>query len=102
MLTRGILKKVGTPCVVLMPNQTKAGYRLPNDLPVVVDATAHNYPREDLLRWLHMFVTLATLERKAFARVYVAWPDCLEEIDLDTCPRHEPVGYNGTEDGNAD
>ncbi len=96
MLDRELLKRVKTPCVVLMPHQAKGGRRLPSDLPVVVYARYmhpgdnHGEDRIKLLRWLHMFVTLATLDRKANAPVYVAWQDdTLEEVDLDTCPHYE-------------
>ncbi len=86
-LSSEIMRRLKTPCVVLKPFQAKVGYRLPNDLPVVVDGANHD--RDKLLRWLHMFVTLATLNRRANAPVYVVWFDDIEEIDLETCPRYE-------------
>jgi len=82
------------------------GHRIPADLPVVVVANYihpddnHGADRVKLLRWLHMFVGLATYpERRANAPVYVAWQnDTLEEIDLDTCPRY-PYPSEESSDG---
>ncbi len=95
--TRKHMAQVGTPCVVLAPWRPKMGHRLPSDLPVVVlaehiDQVGDNgKDRYKLLRWLHLFVTMATYpERRANAPVYVIWQDdTLEEIDLTTCPRYE-------------
>lgn len=94
--TRKHMRYVGTPCIVLAPHRPKLGHRLQHDLPVVVVADYIHPDNEggrsriELLRWLHMFVTLATYpKRLSTASVYVAWQDdTLEEIDLETCPSY--------------
>ena len=102
--TREILRRVHMPFVVLTPYQAKGGRRLPADLPVVVDA-GYTYPGDNdgkdrikLMKWMHLYVTLATYERLPYAKVFIAWQNgTLEEIDLATCPRYPYPGEKGWE-----
>lgn len=91
MLTTATLAVVGTPCIVLNAMQPKLGIRLPCDLPIVVDATRMNAAESHdiLLRWLYMFVTLARTPHRAgpIGKVYIAWNNTFETVDLETCSR---------------
>jgi hypothetical protein len=73
------LAKVAGPVVVLQAYQMKLGYRIPGDLPVVVDASHQAPDRKILAAWLHNFLALATYGKRRTA-VYVFWGDRLEQV----------------------